>query len=112
MCFSTSYLLSKCGMPVCRLAEPTEVKTRCTTAALAGVAKTVTAHFATHRKTSTPASCCNSRDYGSKPTFGVLIGRHSSILVDPFSSLHHQCVASILSGWSSLHAPPIPLGFL
>ena len=35
MCFSTSYLLSKCGMPVCRLAEPTEVKTRCTPAALA-----------------------------------------------------------------------------
>ena len=28
MYFSTSYLLSKCGMPVCRLAEPTEVKTR------------------------------------------------------------------------------------
>jgi hypothetical protein len=41
-----------------------------------------------------------------------LIGRHSSILVDPFSLLHHQCAAWILSGWSSLHAPPIPLGFL
>src|SRR5450631_257835 len=38
MCFSTSYLLSKCGMPVCRLAEPTEVKTRCTPAALAASA--------------------------------------------------------------------------
>src|SRR6516165_8417055 len=35
MCFSTSYLLSKCGTPVCRLAEPTEVKTRCTPAAFA-----------------------------------------------------------------------------
>src|SRR5260370_1031238 len=30
MCCSTSYLLSKCGIPVCRLAEPTDVKTRCT----------------------------------------------------------------------------------
>src|SRR5713101_3784137 len=40
MCFSTSYLLSKCGMPVCRLAEPTEVKTRCTPAALAASAAT------------------------------------------------------------------------
>src|ERR1700722_9225228 len=38
MCFSTSYLLSKCGMPVIRLAEPTEVKTRCTPAALAASA--------------------------------------------------------------------------
>src|SRR5258705_6375598 len=38
MCFSTSYLLSKCGMPVCRLALPTEVKTRCTPAALAASA--------------------------------------------------------------------------
>src|SRR5438270_7576520 len=38
MCFSTSYLLSKCGTPVCRLAEPTEVKTRCTPAALAASA--------------------------------------------------------------------------
>src|SRR5258708_865339 len=38
MCFSTSYLLSKCGMPVCRLAEQTEVKTRCTPAALAASA--------------------------------------------------------------------------
>src|SRR5450432_2031811 len=38
MCFSTSYLLSKCGMPVCRLAEPTDVKTRCTPAALAASA--------------------------------------------------------------------------
>src|SRR5258708_5401382 len=38
MCFSTSYLLSKCGMRVCRLAEPTEVKTRCTPAALAASA--------------------------------------------------------------------------
>src|SRR5450432_1186080 len=38
MCFSTSYLLSKCGMPVCRLAEPTEVKTRCTPAASAASA--------------------------------------------------------------------------
>ena len=28
MCFSTWYLLSKCGTPVCRSAEPTEVKTR------------------------------------------------------------------------------------
>jgi hypothetical protein len=34
----------------------------------------------------------------------------SSILVDPFSPLHHQWVAWILSGWSSLHAPPIPFG--
>jgi hypothetical protein len=33
---------------------------------------------------------------------GRLIGRQSSILVEPFSSLHHQCVAWILSGWSSL----------
>src|ERR1700720_1915556 len=41
MCFSTSYLLSKCGMPVCRLAEPTEVKTRCTPAALAASAAAV-----------------------------------------------------------------------
>jgi len=38
MCFSTSYLLSKCGTPVCRLAEPTEVKTRCAPAALAASA--------------------------------------------------------------------------
>src|SRR5437867_2658992 len=38
MYFSTSYLLSKCGMPVCRLAEPTEVKTRCTPAAFAAAA--------------------------------------------------------------------------
>src|SRR5580700_2009141 len=38
MCFSTSYLLSKCGIPVFRLAEPTEVKTRCTPAALAASA--------------------------------------------------------------------------
>src|SRR5258708_2054357 len=38
MCFSTSYLLSKCGTPVCRLAEPTEVKTRCTPRALAASA--------------------------------------------------------------------------
>src|SRR6266702_347304 len=38
MCFSTSYLLSKCGTPVCRFAEPTEVKTRCTPAALAASA--------------------------------------------------------------------------
>ena len=36
----------------------------------------------------------------------------SSILVDPFSSLHQKCVAWILSAWSSLHAPPIPFGFL
>jgi hypothetical protein len=28
----------------------------------------------------------------------VLMSRQSSILVDPFSSLHHQCVAWILSG--------------
>jgi len=41
-----------------------------------------------------------------------LIGRQSFILVDPFSPLHHQCVAWMLSGWSSLHAPPIPLGSL
>src|SRR5207244_3806319 len=41
MCFSTSYLLSKCGMPVCRLAEPTEVKTRCTPAALAASAAAI-----------------------------------------------------------------------
>ena len=34
MCFSTSYLLSKCGTPVCRLADQTEVKTRCTPAAM------------------------------------------------------------------------------
>src|SRR6476469_7442776 len=38
MCFSTSYLLSKCGTAVCRLAEATEVKTRCTPAALAASA--------------------------------------------------------------------------
>src|SRR5258707_8901348 len=38
MCFSTAYLLSKCGTPVCRLAEPTEVKTRCAPAALAASA--------------------------------------------------------------------------
>src|SRR4029077_2691739 len=38
---STSYLLSKCGMPVCRLAEPAEVKTRCTPAALAASAADV-----------------------------------------------------------------------
>src|SRR6266705_2290992 len=38
LCFSTSYLLSKCGIPVCRLAELTEVKTRCTPAALAASA--------------------------------------------------------------------------
>src|ERR1700756_3360859 len=38
MCFSTSYLLSKCGTPVRRLAEATEVKTRCTPAALAASA--------------------------------------------------------------------------
>src|SRR5450755_1230761 len=38
MCLSTSYLLSKCGTPVSRLAEPTEVKTRCTPAALAASA--------------------------------------------------------------------------
>src|SRR6266581_9083594 len=41
VCFSTSYLLSKCGMPVCRLAEPTEVNTRCTSAALAASAATI-----------------------------------------------------------------------
>src|SRR6267142_6289842 len=41
MCLSTSYLLSKCGMPVCRLAEPTEVKTRCTPAALAASAAAI-----------------------------------------------------------------------
>ncbi len=41
MCFSTSYLLSKCGMPVCRLALPTEVKTRCTPAALAASAAAI-----------------------------------------------------------------------
>src|SRR6185503_8331843 len=38
MCSSTAYLLSKCGTPVLRLAEPTEVKTRCTPAALAASA--------------------------------------------------------------------------
>src|ERR1700722_10423720 len=38
MCSSTSYLLSKCGMPVCRLAEPAELKTRCTPAAFAASA--------------------------------------------------------------------------
>ena len=41
MCFSTSYLLSKYGVPVCRLAEPTEVKTRCTPAVLAAPAATI-----------------------------------------------------------------------
>src|SRR5580704_3334452 len=41
-----------------------------------------------------------------------LIGSQSSILVDPFSPLHHQWVAWILSGWSSLQAPPIPFGLL
>src|SRR6266850_1674112 len=40
-CFSTSYLLSKCGTPVCRLAEPTDVKTRCTPAALAASAAAI-----------------------------------------------------------------------
>jgi hypothetical protein len=38
---------------------------------------------------------------GSKPQQNRqfrLMGRQSSILVDPFSSLHHQCVAWILSG--------------
>src|SRR5260221_7922992 len=38
MCLSTAYLLSKCGTPVFRLAELTEVKTRCTPAALAASA--------------------------------------------------------------------------
>src|SRR5580693_3998116 len=38
MCFSTSYLLSKCGTPVCRLAEPTDVNNRCTSAAFAASA--------------------------------------------------------------------------
>ncbi len=37
--------------------------------------------------------------------------RQPSNLIDPFSSLHHQCTAWILLGWSSRHAPPIPLGF-
>ena len=32
-----------------------------------------------------------------------LYARQSCILVDPFSPLHHQCVAWMLSGWSSLH---------
>jgi|HubBroStandDraft_6_1064221.scaffolds.fasta_scaffold420616_2 hypothetical protein len=41
MCFSTSYLLSKCGTPVCRLAEPTYVKTRCTPTALAASATAI-----------------------------------------------------------------------
>ena len=41
MCFSISYLLSKCGMLVCRLAEPTQVKTRCTPAALAASAAAI-----------------------------------------------------------------------
>src|SRR5579864_2401114 len=41
MCFSTSYLLWKCGMAVCRLAEPTEVKTRCTSVALAASAAAI-----------------------------------------------------------------------
>src|ERR1700722_16460208 len=41
MCFSTSYLLSKCGTPVCRLAEATDVKTRCTPAALAASAAAI-----------------------------------------------------------------------
>src|SRR2546430_1357142 len=41
MCFSTSYLLAKWGMPVWRLAEPTEVKTRCTLAALAASAAAI-----------------------------------------------------------------------
>ncbi len=31
----------------------------------------------------------------------------SSILAEPFSSLHQKCVAWILSGWSSLHTPPM-----
>jgi len=39
------------------------------------------------------------------------MGRQS-ILVEPFSSLHQKCVAWMLSGRSSLHAPPIPLGSL
>ena len=33
-------------------------------------------------------------------------------LLDPFSPLHIQCTAWILSGWSSLHDPPIPLGLM
>lgn len=37
-------------------------------------------------------------------------GHQSPTLVDPLSPLHHQCAARTLSGWSSLHAPPIPLG--
>ena len=41
MCFSTSYFLSKCGTPVCRLAEPTEVKTRCAPADLAASAAAI-----------------------------------------------------------------------
>ncbi len=40
-----------------------------------------------------------------------MIGRHSSILVDPLSEVHHQCVARILSGWSSWN-PGTPLPFL
>jgi hypothetical protein len=40
------------------------------------------------------------------------MGRQSSTLIDPFSPLHHQCAARTLSGWSSLHAPPIRLGSL
>jgi hypothetical protein len=34
-------------------------------------------------------------------------GRQSSIRFDPFSPLHHQCVAWMLSGLSSLQALPI-----
>jgi hypothetical protein len=36
--------------------------------------------------------------FSSRMIGGWLIGRHSSIRVEPLSELHHQCVAWILSG--------------
>lgn len=40
---------------------------------------------------------CAGRVFGN-PGGTTANGDHSSILVDPFSSLHHQCVAWIFSG--------------
>src|SRR5258705_2822465 len=74
MCFSTSYLLSKCGTPVCRLAEPTEVKTRCTPAALVA---------------STAATPC--RISASVPPNGVVIAKRE---VAPSSAFVIPAVSS------------------
>src|ERR1700736_4978845 len=74
MCFSTSYLLSKCGTPVCRLAEPTDVKTRCTPAALAA---------------SAVATPC--RISASVPPNGVVIAKRE---VAPSSALMIAAVSS------------------